>query len=97
MEQVTQRNAATAQESAAATEGLNTQSAAVKDIAGRLAAMVGSVQATCAKGGGGALQAPPHRWSEPGPASRMTGPPPAQPMSNRAQREDFPLGEFKDS
>ena len=96
MEQVTQQNAASAEESASAAEELNAQSATLKDVAERLAAMVGGAEAASGNTGGRAIQASVRRRSEPAPASRKTISPTAQAIANGPPREEFPLEEFKE-
>jgi methyl-accepting chemotaxis protein len=91
MERVTQQNAASAEESASAAEQLNAQSAALKDIAGRLAALVGGAEAASA--GSAEHRIPPSQRPSREPALRMhkASPPPAMAVARGSQAEEFPM------
>ena len=86
MEQVTQQNAAGAEQSAAAAEELSAQSSALKDLAERLASMVGRAEVA--------------RVATPVSRSNRDAPGPRQPPArfagrsvHTAAREAFPLGD----
>jgi len=92
MERVTQQAAASAEESAAAAEELNAQSASLREVAIRLASMVGGAQGSQTA----ASTAKAHR-----PAMHSAAPPkvahaPAAFVAKTAA-EEFPLGDFKES
>jgi methyl-accepting chemotaxis protein/methyl-accepting chemotaxis protein-1 (serine sensor receptor) len=78
MEQVTQKTAANAEESASAAEELNAQSETLKDVVDKLAAMVGGGAA------GERTRRPLHRASRPGAARGQRH---AEPGANSAMRK----------
>ncbi len=99
MEQVTQKTAANAEESASAAEELNAQSETLKGVVERLAAMVGG------SASGGRVRAPRHRALRPTPApihpvARKAGAAPrhTEPLHTPPpEKEAFPLEEeFKE-
>ena len=95
MEQVTQKTAANAEESASAAEQLTAQSETLKDIVARLAAMVGGAAAAPQRSGASASSLTARRQA----VSRRTRPAvPAPVMAARgASKEAFPLEEeFKE-
>jgi methyl-accepting chemotaxis protein len=96
MERVTQQNAASAEESASAAEELSAQSAALKDIAGHLSALVGGHEAMPIRHGdpaGGHRSLPALHRSEPG-AWHKPDPGPIGAMA-KARADEFPLTDFQ--
>ncbi|HEX8984913.1 MAG TPA: methyl-accepting chemotaxis protein, partial [Bryobacteraceae bacterium] len=102
MEQVTQKTAASAEESASAAEQLNAQSEAVKDIVERLTAMVGGVESAHARRYAVTRKAPAaHRQNTAVHAAvvHKANAGPAQPalVEAKAGKSAFPLDEdFKE-
>jgi methyl-accepting chemotaxis protein len=92
MERVTQQNAASAEESASAAEELNAQSAALKDIAGRLAAMVGGEETASGPGSRSIAR----RRREPAPVFRKSTAPASIALAKAAEPEEFPLSDSKE-
>ena len=84
MERVTQQNAASAEQSASAAEELSAQSSALKDIASRLAAMVGRAEAKAS------AEAPSYLAPKAPVARQSAALHPVAPVK-LAAREEFPL------